>query len=1525
MKHNFSGRHKIFTIKGVISILLSLTLILANFGTASADGTTQEPVENTYTIDLEQFGIKNDGSDPEATSNGINSALQYAKSQGYNKVIFPQGTYLISESTPISINFTDMVIDLNGSVFEIKANGNMSYSIFNFATGAENCTLINGTLKGDGADHDFGTNPNAHTGCVGINIGGTVAKPVKNISINQITFTDFPGHAINIPQGNTSQNVTIKGNQFVDNRHDLYIWSGVNVSIEENEFITTESKSKMPSANLSMVTFMNSNENSSFTFKNNDVSDGRVYYANLKNGSTFDISGNTYGGIRVDVGLGITITNDTFINCQIWGTDPAGGTQKGKLLGCRLQRDSYIINAVRYMDLEGCTITLFKGQMIDVNLKNCTISETEIDLSGQAGVEGGTIADSSFRVQTENSNAKFNGSMIQNCQIQYTNPAELTVENCTITMNEKPFVLVTANTKSLTFKNNTVNNTSSYPVFQVNAAAFSDSTECTVVIENNAFTCEGAEHVFDGTNITRGKLIYTGRNNTVAGAEILNPQYYRNNPYVTIIEMDRPSFTTLDLSQYDIDSDGTLSPGETSAGINAELKKASTDGYKKVIFPNDTYVISEETPITIDFSGMVIDLNGSTLQINPNERDDYSIFEFVDGAEEIRLTNGTIKGDRESTTPVNRKYGHGIVLKGGQRIQIDNITVKNATGNGIRIENCKDVQINKCTFIDNGNIQETASPIFAVDFALVEGKSIQNVTLSNSTFTTNAHDLGIKSGTNLVITGNVIAYPGNTSGRSAVRVYGKETVITFKFTGNKISNGNVVYELRETESCEISGNEYKDINVISTRLPENSVITLTNEVFENCAFRPGTNFYNSDGTITLKLDATDKICVRLVNCTFKSSRSDTNALYDAELVDSVIGPISSEMVIRGVNFENSTITGANLKLLRQFKFNDTEIINSSLVFSTNNSNPATKAEFNTCNVTNSQIEFDRMATSSIDVTIADSDIAMTGDDAESLIKINEKTKILVFRNNTVVNQSTKPVFYLVDFSSANNCTVLLENNDFSLTNSKYVFDGENITTGKLTYTGKGNTVIGAAEMLNPQYIGKEKFEITERDAVTPSAITVVNTPPVVRIGKSMELTVNVKDKAGDDIPGERINWSVVPGIGKGTFSSDYSLTDENGNASVTFTPTEATESDQVTVRATVDRAPSLYCTIELFADEIISIVPVQVVTEAGTPPVLPKKVTVKTKQNREMEVDVTWDSIAPEKYAQKGSFVVEGTVEDTDIKAVANVRVKAQNTAVTTLTGPDKALNEEQVELILGLTGVVDITDQDISISYSTSKFEFVDIVPAADGITVEETHYPEEGVIELRITSTVPISGAADVVKLSFKAKAIGRGDIFVTRAELFDGLDKFIATLSNMAITVEANKQDLLNAISNAWDVLENAVEGIDTGMYPEGTKARLQSAIEKAEEISGNTPEDGFTAALEELNLAVELFISCVITDKTGDFNRFSGIDIGDLGMISACYGMKAGDEGWDTVKRMDINKDGEIGYFELVFIAKKLIAR
>jgi len=144
-----------------------------------------------YVIELARFDIHNDGRDPVSTSKGINAALQHARTIGANRIVFPKGTYLISETEPIVLNHENAVIDLNGATLQMNTNGLPDYSLMQIVDEARNLRLTNGTLKGDRDTHDYETRKGSHEHCRGLQFCGG-----RSLEADHLTIRDFPGYGI---------------------------------------------------------------------------------------------------------------------------------------------------------------------------------------------------------------------------------------------------------------------------------------------------------------------------------------------------------------------------------------------------------------------------------------------------------------------------------------------------------------------------------------------------------------------------------------------------------------------------------------------------------------------------------------------------------------------------------------------------------------------------------------------------------------------------------------------------------------------------------------------------------------------------------------------------------------------------------------------------------------------------------------------------------------------------------------------------------------------------------------------------------------------------------------------------------------------------------------------------------------------------------------------------------------------------------------------------------------------------------
>ncbi|APZ91815.1 hypothetical protein Fuma_01409 [Fuerstiella marisgermanici] len=145
----------------------------------------------------------------------------------------------------------------------------------------------------------------------------------------------------------------------------------------------------------------------------------------------------------------------------------------------------------------------------------------------------------------------------------------------------------------------------------------------------------------------------------------------------------------LELERFNIHTDNSHAV-ETSNGINQALQHAKTLNANRIVFPKGIYQISELDPVVIDHRQTIIDLNGATLQLRSNGLAKYSVIEIVDGAEDVRLTNGHIRGDKDThdfSTGRGHEWGHGLVLHGGQGVEVDHLTVSHVTGDGVSTRN----------------------------------------------------------------------------------------------------------------------------------------------------------------------------------------------------------------------------------------------------------------------------------------------------------------------------------------------------------------------------------------------------------------------------------------------------------------------------------------------------------------------------------------------------------------------------------------------------------------------------------------------------------------------------------------------------------------------------------------------------------------------------------------------------------------------------------------------------------------------
>ena len=153
-----------------------------------------------YTIDNEAFGIDNTGENARATTDGINSALAWAKTQGYKNIRFADGIYQIQctwdnrfvAPTDGILVPSGLTLDLGSATFRLEISDQPAYCIFGIV-GQDDVTILGGTLIGDLGRHIYSSSTQSFTHEWGF---GICISASSHVLIQGVTVTDMTGDGI---------------------------------------------------------------------------------------------------------------------------------------------------------------------------------------------------------------------------------------------------------------------------------------------------------------------------------------------------------------------------------------------------------------------------------------------------------------------------------------------------------------------------------------------------------------------------------------------------------------------------------------------------------------------------------------------------------------------------------------------------------------------------------------------------------------------------------------------------------------------------------------------------------------------------------------------------------------------------------------------------------------------------------------------------------------------------------------------------------------------------------------------------------------------------------------------------------------------------------------------------------------------------------------------------------------------------------------------------------------------------------
>ncbi len=206
------------------------------------------PIEqhNTYNIELQRWNIRNDGAGDSATNTDqIQTAIDWALSEGYGTVRLPAGNYLVGKyGNPIYqagiVLYSNMVFELDdNAVIQMAANDKWNYCVVD-VTGQEHVTIRGGSIRGDRENHVYTPRPDGsdahdegHLICI---------KASQYVLIEDMYLSHANGDGVLLVANSTTSTLdtTIRNNEFDQNRRQgISVVGAIRLLIENNEIHDT--------------------------------------------------------------------------------------------------------------------------------------------------------------------------------------------------------------------------------------------------------------------------------------------------------------------------------------------------------------------------------------------------------------------------------------------------------------------------------------------------------------------------------------------------------------------------------------------------------------------------------------------------------------------------------------------------------------------------------------------------------------------------------------------------------------------------------------------------------------------------------------------------------------------------------------------------------------------------------------------------------------------------------------------------------------------------------------------------------------------------------------------------------------------------------------------------------------------------------------------------------------------------------------------------------------------------------------
>ncbi|UJF35810.1 family 16 glycoside hydrolase [Paenibacillus hexagrammi] len=239
------------------------------------------------------------------------------------------------------------------------------------------------------------------------------------------------------------------------------------------------------------------------------------------------------------------------------------------------------------------------------------------------------------------------------------------------------------------------------------------------------------------------------------------------------------------------------------------------------------------------------------------------------------------------------------------------------------------------------------------------------------------------------------------------------------------------------------------------------------------------------------------------------------------------------------------------------------------------------------------------------------------------------------------------------------------------------------------------------------------------------------------------------------------------------------------------------------------------------------------------------------------------------------------------------------------LTGPDTVTEGQPFQTLIGISGVTqNVYAQDITVTYDPSKIEYAGSEALKDTFVIVDERKSEGQIRFIMANLGLPADQMEDpLLQLNWTAaagSADGNTSISVSKAIVADAsgeeqeLESASHSLSIQA-AVQVDKSVLIQRLAEAQAAYDSAIEGNSPGQYPAGSKAALQSAIDRAGAVANHSSatQAEVNQAAGVLQAALQTFLSSVVHAESGDTNQDGKYSIADLAIVASAYGKSSSD--------------------------------